>query len=362
MRISTLILILLIGVLVNPCIAQNNPNLIPNYGFESLNDVDVNWFYKGDDFTSAIKFWSSPTNATPDIYSPDIKMADYWKKNGFGKVPPFSGTNIVGLTLYGCKNGKPHCKEFLQIPINEPLIIGQTYQMTFHVARMQASLAVNNIGISFSQKRIKELSDQKISLKPFLASKTIIKSPPNKWRKVTFQFKAKDTSKYLILGNFYSDDKTKALKIETTDNNFAYYYFDNVILTKVPPFLQVKQKKEHSFYPIEKGAVFRLEKVRFDYNDRDFLPNSMDQLNQLVNLMNEYPTMVIKVEGHTDSRGNARYNKWLSLERAKAVYEYLITKGISRERLHYEGFGSSRPSSNINFSENRRVEFRILKL
>ena len=106
-------------------------NIVPNGSFEDLANPVIGWFYKGSDFSKAMKFWSSPTEASPDIYGSNIRVPKFWRDRGFGSTDPLVGKHSVGLTLYGCKEGKPHCREYIQIRLSEPLVIGQTYQLSF---------------------------------------------------------------------------------------------------------------------------------------------------------------------------------------------------------------------------------------
>jgi outer membrane protein OmpA-like peptidoglycan-associated protein len=70
--------------------------------------------------------------------------------------------------------------------------------------------------------------------------------------------------------------------------------------------------------------------------------------------------------GHTSDEGDPAYNLKLSVERAKAIYEYLIKKGISKDRLTYEGRGLSEPlysnTTDLNKAKNRRVEIKLTRV
>ena len=82
--------------------------------------------------------------------------------------------------------------------------------------------------------------------------------------------------------------------------------------------------------------------------------------------MNEYPTLVIEISGHTDNRGAAAYNQNLSQNRAKAVVDYFVQQGIPAARLKYAGYGLTQPIADNATDEgratNRRVEFKILEI
>ena len=80
--------------------------------------------------------------------------------------------------------------------------------------------------------------------------------------------------------------------------------------------------------------------------------------------MTEVPTLKIEVSGHTDNKGSTEYNKKLSERRAKAVVDYLVTKGISTNRLRYAGYGMDRSlvsnDDEVSRQLNRRTEFEII--
>ena len=107
----------------------------------------------------------------------------------------------------------------------------------------------------------------------------------------------------------------------------------------------------------------------FDYGKFSLLNKSIKELNLLYDFMKQYPQIKFKINGYTDSRGSDEVNEKLSLNRAKEVYEYLVKKGVSKNRLKYEGYGASNPiAPNINIDKtdnpegralNRRVEFEL---
>ncbi len=104
-------------------------------------------------------------------------------------------------------------------------------------------------------------------------------------------------------------------------------------------------------------------KILFDFNKSDLSANAKSNLTQLVSILNSYPDTDIEVQGHTDNVGSNSYNKKLSQERATAVAENLISKGIRPNRITIVGMGE-RYSKYDNSNEagranNRRVEFII---
>ena len=108
---------------------------------------------------------------------------------------------------------------------------------------------------------------------------------------------------------------------------------------------------------------FAMRAVQFETGKATLKSESNDVLNQIAEIMNRYPGYDLKIDGHTDSVGDAENNQILSEERAKSCYQYLVAKGISPDRISYEGFGESKPiASNGSSSgrrQNRRVEFNL---
>ncbi len=107
-----------------------------------------------------------------------------------------------------------------------------------------------------------------------------------------------------------------------------------------------------------------LNNIFFETGSSSLLPTSQNELNRLYDLLVANPSMVIQINGHTDNVGQPEDNQKLSEERAKAVYQYLSSKGIDEKRLSYKGFGASRPVAENDSVEgrrkNRRTEFVII--
>ncbi|MGK7392371.1 MAG: OmpA family protein [Candidatus Cyclobacteriaceae bacterium M2_1C_046] len=120
-----------------------------------------------------------------------------------------------------------------------------------------------------------------------------------------------------------------------------------------------------SLKPIEKGTRVVLEDVLFEQSRARLLPQSYDELNQVVKLMKDNPDLKIRLEGHTDTRGSQKANLKLSKMRVEAVKDYLVEQGISKRRIKGKGYGGSRPlftdDSEENRMKNRRVEFVIVE-
>ena len=116
--------------------------------------------------------------------------------------------------------------------------------------------------------------------------------------------------------------------------------------------------------PLATNAAVILKNIFFDLNRYDLKPTSEAELEKLVQLMKENPTLVIQINGHTDDIGKPADNLVLSENRAKAVVNFLIAKGIVSKRLSYKGFGSNQPVADNNTeagrAKNRRTEVKVV--
>jgi outer membrane protein OmpA-like peptidoglycan-associated protein len=107
-----------------------------------------------------------------------------------------------------------------------------------------------------------------------------------------------------------------------------------------------------------------LRNIFFDTGKFDLKGQSLVELKKLLNLLNENPEINIEIRGHTDNTGGEEFNMQLSQNRARAVFDFLVAEGISRDRLRYKGYGFSEPLSDNESEEgrqrNRRTEIKIL--
>ncbi|MBM4371380.1 MAG: choice-of-anchor L domain-containing protein, partial [Deltaproteobacteria bacterium] len=118
---------------------------------------------------------------------------------------------------------------------------------------------------------------------------------------------------------------------------------------------------------VEKKKILILQTVLFYFNETRIKEESFPLLDEVVKVLKDNPQLLkIRIEGHTDERGEAGYNKKLSAGRVETVLNYLVDKGIDKARLTSQGFGESRPlvknaETEEDHQKNRRVEFIILE-
>lgn len=116
--------------------------------------------------------------------------------------------------------------------------------------------------------------------------------------------------------------------------------------------------------PLRAGARVTLNKIYFEQKSAVLTDASFAELDKVVSLLKDRPTVRIRIEGHTASGGREELNVALSQQRAQAVKDYLVQKGIDTARLEAVGYGSSRPVADNADEEgqrlNRRIEFEII--
>jgi outer membrane protein OmpA-like peptidoglycan-associated protein len=150
--------------------------------------------------------------------------------------------------------------------------------------------------------------------------------------------------------------------LHTQRNNYLFYSENfelNDVFSDIEPYV-----KDIYLKRIEIGESIVLKNIFFDTDKSDLKPESEVELKNLLVLLHENPKMKIEISGHTDNVGSKEHNIVLSQNRAKAVYDYLINKGIKANRMSYKGYGFNRPISDNETEEgrtqNRRTEFKIV--
>ncbi|SUI97830.1 Photosystem I P700 chlorophyll a apoprotein A2 [Sphingobacterium spiritivorum] len=121
---------------------------------------------------------------------------------------------------------------------------------------------------------------------------------------------------------------------------------------------------------IEKGTSFVLENIYYDLDKYNIREDAKPILNQLVRTMRDNPTLKIELSSHTDSRATAKYNMKLSQNRAQAAVDYIVSRGIARDRIVAKGYGESKlvnkcadgvQCSDAEHQANRRTEIKVLE-
>lgn len=142
---------------------------------------------------------------------------------------------------------------------------------------------------------------------------------------------------------------------------------DNVTIKKTLTLMPMPRDPEFEVYTIEEPI--RLNNIYYDYDDDKILPDAEPDLQLLVDLLNQYPDMVIELSSHTDARGNDDYNQKLSQRRAQSAKNWMVAKGVVESRIQPVGYGETvilnKCVNGVECTDeehrfNRRTEFKII--
>jgi fimbrial isopeptide formation D2 family protein len=147
-----------------------------------------------------------------------------------------------------------------------------------------------------------------------------------------------------------------------SDGDTVWDHQDNCPSEPGPTDNQGCPVTEKQLVAIQKDRIEIRDTVYFDFDKATIQPRSFPLLDQVARVLLEHPEIVaVTIEGHTDARGSAEYNRDLSQRRAEAVRDYFVQKGVASERMKALGFGEDRPLRSNDTDEgraaNRRVEF-----
>jgi outer membrane protein OmpA-like peptidoglycan-associated protein len=122
---------------------------------------------------------------------------------------------------------------------------------------------------------------------------------------------------------------------------------------------------------VEVGQKFVMENIYYDFDKWNILPESEVELNKLVKIMKDNPSWKVELGSHTDSRGSDAYNEKLSRKRSESAVNFIVSQGISRNRITAKGYGETQLVNECDdgmecteeqHRKNRRTEFKILRM
>lgn len=333
-------------------------NLVPNPGFEEINDT-IHGFMNSDvEFMIKVEDWKVPNTTTPDVITPEFK-------EGFIQPPsPHSGSNMVGIQcpMHRWKN-KSFWSECIGVKLLDSLIPNHTYYVEYWIRRSdctapsidQDEFMNENFGILFTPDAINSTDPDMLPGPPHIKGNPQLIITNKEWVKISNYFTPIQKYSYLYLGQF----KTP----EQADSNvmLSYYLIDDVSVVELTDFELLDKK-----LPLPVGSIIPLNHVHFISGTTKLSDHkSHEVLEKLAKYLKSNPSIRIRINGHTDSKGNEKSNQLLSEKRARAINQILVKKGISSDRIEWKGFGEENPIADNNTSKgrskNRRVEFEIIK-
>ncbi len=291
--------------------------------------------------------WSEPINLGYPINGPDddvFFVISASGKHGYYASNKSDGQgekDIYKITFLGAE--KP-----LAISNEDNLLAGRTQPVKQVQAQQPVALSTANVTI------LKGTITDINSKKPLGATIELV---DNERKEVIATFNANTaTGKYLAI---LPSGKNYGIAVKMDGYLFHSENFDIPLVANYQEVVKDVEMK-----PIVVGSTIVLKNVFFDYNKSTLKSESFLELDRVVKLLTDNPSMRIELSGHTDNRGTDEYNQKLSEDRAKSCVEYLTSKGIAPSRLEFKGYGEAKPINPNNteegWAENRRTEFKII--
>ncbi|MGL5892515.1 MAG: OmpA family protein [Bacteroidia bacterium] len=348
------VLLFLCVLLVLPATAQN-PNLIPNPGFEEYVHLPDNEYYG----KQCMKNWTVPIGGSG--------RGDYYHENGLRGYRP-SGNNYGVQRAYDGIAMSAICnytgfKEYLQVKLLAPLVRDSVYVFTIHISCADNLLSkdyLSDFGVVFREAAIL-LYDGNLMLEnepDIWWHNSSGYTDREGWTTLTKTYKAKGTEKVLLFGSFlWREKQTGFLHGDLTGITNTHYYIDGVELRLREPLIQDAVNVDSVF---TSGNALVLRNLNFATNKSTLDLKSAKDLDQLAAYLKRNPEKKILITGHTDNVGDSLANEKLSFERAESVKAYLIKKGIKKDRMQTSGKGESQPIMPNTLEGGRLLNRRVV--
>jgi len=367
-------------------------NLVINPSFEEK--VDFQSLSGTDNWTRCLK------NDTPDYIEFSTRgEPEFYYSKYIGGLLPFNGEAYVGIFCLRTNplRGVENIREYIQVPLQETLQKDTTYRVSLHIALdPESTTAINNFNVYFGCKQLfLKKEKQMFELRPQLRFRNSTLDSIS-WIKLEGTYRAKGNESHMVLGNFLPDQSVRKSAVFHQSEMMAkwnlheleraaYYYIDMVSVIKaslyIPPPKETEKVEEVvedqtpaiepdttviEIEKVDRDSSVVLNNIFFEFDESKLLEASYTELGRLNDQLRKFRELSIVIEGHTDNMGTYEYNISLSLERAKAVADYLVENGLEKDRISFEGYGYTRPLSDnrteTGRSLNRRVAFRILEI
>ncbi len=298
-------------------------------------------------YNDSLKKWSTPENIGYPVNTTDDDV--FFTVSASSKHGYYSSVRVGGF-------GEKDVYRVTFLGVEKQLILEtEDNLIASHAAPIKEKTEVKLLEIKEAQLTLLKgvILDDKTN-KPLSATIEIIDNEKNE---VIATFNSNSvTGKYLVS---MPAGKNYGITVKKEDYLFHSENFD---LPKASAYQEVQ--KDIKLKNIAVGNTIVLKNIFFDFNKSTLRKESENEIQQLVKLLTDVPTLKIEISGHTDNRGSDDYNKNLSNQRAKAVYDRVIEKGIDAGRLTFMGFGEEKPIATNDTEEgrqlNRRTEFKVL--
>ena len=324
----------------------------------------------------------------PTFPKDKIQIGDTWQGRAERAVDPMNKGIITRLPIFiqyqYTGDGKYHDEEIFILKAQWATRYGISYFDPQGDKDLKSATGSHKADIYVSKKTgcallVRDLVDEtfiyqdgnKINYQGFITLFT--EYPPAVDREIVIQALnriAKNTDDKNIREEKNLDQKIDKITNNTSDkqnnkNTNSYELSNSNKQNDKELFNDTNKTSDITYENTSSGIKLTIQNLQFKPNSSELLPGEEERLNQIASVLNQVPTSMFLVEGHTASTGNLSGEKKLSVERAYTIANELIKRGIGAEKFLYKGSGSSKPIASNDTPEgmakNRRVEITILE-
>lgn len=365
---------------------KGRENLVPNGSFEEFEQAP-----RRKEQLELAKGWDNPTAAKSELYATDtrsryIAIPD----NMYGNAEPADGEGYAGLTTYAYR-GKS-TRSYLQAKLTTSLEERGLYCVKFKASLAERSrYASNNLSVSLDKSQPSSKSaDNLSSSNPVYSDYNDIVDNREGWWEFCALYRAEGKEKYITIGNFETDDRTKTMQMDLPEKYAedgqiaaAYYFIDDVKVEPIKPGESCncagdripESKVIFSGSPQINDDMSLTEKVAaidvYFYQYQAQVVSAAERtIDKVVDLLVENSSAKVTITGHTDNEEaelaeNEATLRGLAMKRANLVKAYMVASGIDEARLTVKSMDNKAPvakmATPISLAKNRRVEFEVVK-
>ncbi|MFD2787454.1 OmpA family protein [Hymenobacter rubripertinctus] len=290
--------------------------------------------------------WSTPENLGWPINTPDDDV--FFVISASGRHGYYSSFRDDGL-------GSKDIYQITFLGAEKPPVLSQEDQLlASRVQPVKETLLAPPVAIVAAQVTIlKGVVTEEASKQPLEATIDVI-----------------DNSLNQVIASFQSNEKSGRYLVSLPSGvNYGIvvrkegylFHSENFDLPAGSAYAEVV--KDIALKKLDVGVKVVLNNIFFDFDKATLRKESTGELERLQKLLTETPALRLEISGHTDNVGADAYNKDLSQRRAKAVVDYLVTKGVDKGRLTFAGYGDTQPvapnTTKAGRQLNRRTEFKV---
>ena len=326
----------------------------------------------------------------PDVH-PASDSLSYWEVS----KPAHDGDTYLGMVVRD-NDTYERVAQFL----SEPLVAGDCYEMSIYLCRsaiyMSQSRKTGQLANYNTPVVLRVYGGQSIcDTRELLYETPMVKN--TEWQKYDMEFKPKTQCEVIILeamyktpilnpynGNLLLDNASPIIQKPCPEDEIALDENTSTQEASAPnrvrPTTKISSKKSSEVKTYKKpeilkdldmetlkeGQRIRISNLSFTADSSNITEESQKVLDEIYHFMDYYPDVKLEIGGHANLKPRMKYAKDLSKERAEAVVEYLVKKGIEKDRLNPVGYGNTKPlissTNKIANRINQRVEIKVLSL